>query len=459
MKFGLILCGLLFFANPNIGIIDILPDVIGVLLILKAISFPSLLIPQFRDAEKGFIRLLCIEILKLIALPLLAKNLNTMPLLLAFSFGIVELIFLIPATGKLFEGIFYMGMRYGGNAIFAYKEKNRVTTNPSTGEREYSAVKIERGPKVQAATIVFIVARTILSVIPVISDLQLFEKTGEVTEQSIALSSFNNLFTVAECAVCIIFAAVWLIMLVPYFRAIIKDKELAKAFSDVKEEKLMNERVLTGWNMRLVTIYTGIVFVAFNTIPIDGVNIFPSIIPAIFCIIAALRLRHYYKKSLAVIPFAVIAGIVSVFTFISQYRYYRIAGNTAEAALWRDKAAALYLPIEIFTVVENVLILASVIILMLSIVSKWRADTSREASQETHDRFMKEARSSVSVRAVLFIIFTVVVSGMWIAQPFVILIFDYFTSIALISTILWTLFSLLFITDLYKNPYNDYLDI
>ena len=96
-----------------------------------------------------------------------------MPLLLSFTFSIVELIVFIPAVNELFEGFFYAGMRFGGDAVFDSKQKVKNFRDPSNGERVRREVTVERGVRIKIITIVFLILRDILAVIPNTTELQL----------------------------------------------------------------------------------------------------------------------------------------------------------------------------------------------------------------------------------------------------------------------------------------------
>ena len=65
MKIAYYVLGLLFLLNPNYGIIDVLPDAIGYILILKAIEQVADLYEYVSDAKRLLSRLAIISIAKL----------------------------------------------------------------------------------------------------------------------------------------------------------------------------------------------------------------------------------------------------------------------------------------------------------------------------------------------------------------------------------------------------------
>ena len=65
MKFGAIIAGLIFLFNPNVNLIDVLPDAIGFGLILYGITPFSHIQMRVQDAAKSLRMLTIIELIKL----------------------------------------------------------------------------------------------------------------------------------------------------------------------------------------------------------------------------------------------------------------------------------------------------------------------------------------------------------------------------------------------------------
>ena len=147
MKIAYYVIGLLFLLNPNYGIIDVLPDVIGYILILKAIERVADLFEYVADAKKILLRLAIISITKLGATVLCNVTDATFVLVLTFVFVIVELIYAIPAFIKLYNGIGYSAMRLGVPGIS------------------------ERTPAIRNLTVAFFICRGVLALTPELSSL------------------------------------------------------------------------------------------------------------------------------------------------------------------------------------------------------------------------------------------------------------------------------------------------
>ena len=66
-----LLWGIVFIMNPNINIVDILPDLIGCLFIMKGLYNVSQIFPHFNDASVYFRNFAIVSAAKTVSLPVL----------------------------------------------------------------------------------------------------------------------------------------------------------------------------------------------------------------------------------------------------------------------------------------------------------------------------------------------------------------------------------------------------
>ena len=126
MKIGYMIVGCIFLCNPFINIIDILPDFIGYLFIMKALSELSDLDRNIGTARKKFKAAMWVSLVK--AALVFASMIfdSTWYLILTFTFGLLECMYLIPAFIDLFYGISYLEGRYTNH-------KSRFEARPKCG--------------------------------------------------------------------------------------------------------------------------------------------------------------------------------------------------------------------------------------------------------------------------------------------------------------------------------------
>ena len=91
IRFGLLTAGILFLFNPNVNLIDVLPDCIGYLCICAAIAREADLCGELADAQTEFRRLFWISLSKLpawlIATLITARSVGEETILLSMTFA------------------------------------------------------------------------------------------------------------------------------------------------------------------------------------------------------------------------------------------------------------------------------------------------------------------------------------------------------------------------------------
>ena len=119
ISFSYLAIGLLFLSNPNLAIVDLLPDAIGYFFLAAGIVGFSDFNPYFAEARRRFIILAWINTAKLFAIFLLLRILRinadqrAMVSVFSLGFAVVEAIFVFPAIRAFLNGFSYVGERDG----------------------------------------------------------------------------------------------------------------------------------------------------------------------------------------------------------------------------------------------------------------------------------------------------------------------------------------------------------
>ena len=175
----------IFWFNPLISNIDILPDVVGYLLIIKAFSRLSYVNSYAEDVLKAARKMCIVTGLKLLSIFLVSSFDPTMSLLLSFCFAIIETVFAIP----FFASLFYLF--------------SKITT------RENSEYDENRAYRVHRLTVVTFVARLIMAMLP---DLTALSLNGALEiENKINYLRFRPLFHGFSVIITLIFSIIWLV--------------------------------------------------------------------------------------------------------------------------------------------------------------------------------------------------------------------------------------------------------
>ena len=126
-----------FFFNPNINIVDPLPDVFGHIILALSLVKLSMVCPALTDARRAFERMILIDGAKILALLWVfgievTSERNSSLMLWSFVFGMLEIGFLAPAFVKLYrcaqkiQRFLYYLQIDNGSASRAYKPHHNL---------------------------------------------------------------------------------------------------------------------------------------------------------------------------------------------------------------------------------------------------------------------------------------------------------------------------------------------
>ncbi len=293
MKIGYMIVGCIFLFNPFINIIDILPDFIGYLFIMRALSELSDLERNIRNARAKFKSAMWVSLVKFALVFASMIFDSTWYLILTFTFGILECMYLIPAFIDLFYGISYLEGRYtdhrsrfealpkfggifdktefeSGTAYFEIFPQDQRDRKPAFAEEKvfftdrYATVALGdagfasrirkkvayfyESTEARILSIIFVIVRAVCAVIP---ELTAIAETGSGYVESNPIEDFSALRWLL-IAVLAIFALVvgilWLVRMIGYFNIFRKDTEFISVLQDKYNEEIVPNRGL--WTKR-----------------------------------------------------------------------------------------------------------------------------------------------------------------------------------------------------------------
>jgi hypothetical protein len=439
--FSLIPFAFLFLFEPNYALIDILPDFIGYFIICLAIINLADVNLRIREAFWGFRKAILISICKYIALYLLNKffvdtEQNVSLLLFTFVFSFLELIVLVPAYKKLFEGFLSLGLLYGGEAVYYAKKAGRANVTE----------------KIFRSTIIFVLIQKLCATLP--------EFTTLISHD---FYEFIKLLRVFGILIVLPVGIVWVVRLFKYFKRVRSDMVFISTLSDLYLEKaeanphFFTVRVLsTG----LLTLAIGLVCTV--DIYSDRINFLPDFIPYLLLLVAIIFLRKYSKSWLAPASSAIVGLFISAgqhYTnnYFSKNFYFSEIAKNLEA--YNAYYTAFY-----FKIAEAIVFGVTFFLLMRflwNIYSNF-SDLSRSERGREHNeikRVFVHGTISLSILAILTL-----VSGVFYfyAQPFFYTEWYYYYSmtISVVINLIFALYAWFFlnnIKNIIKRRYSLYL--
>ena len=109
----LMIIGTFFFFNPNLVVVDLLPDFIGAILIIVGFLHLADIEDRAKDAQKAFVILAIVNAAKMLTMFVLHDNEGQVwGLIFTFCFGLGEGALFVYGMSKLFSAITYQAMRH-----------------------------------------------------------------------------------------------------------------------------------------------------------------------------------------------------------------------------------------------------------------------------------------------------------------------------------------------------------
>lgn len=380
MGFGYIFTGFIFLFNPNINILDIMPDFIGYALIIIGLYRLRDLAPAIADSLRGFMRLLVLSLLKTAVL-FLISGLSDKGFLLVFSFvfTLAEVAFMLSAFSNFFDGMFFVGTMYNGS------ETVKHLTSAKT------------------ATVLFILIRGVFTLLPELIYLYVTEDLGYV------LSEYKGVLNILS--VLIVFAAgiVWLVNMRKFYKVAVRDGHFISSMNTYYNEYIKpNYNLFLKRRMKTALSLFAAGFLFLPDLYIDGIDYLPDTIGLLLILAGIIMLAKYMKESK--LPLAV-CSVSALFSAAGWYYVKVYAGRYYAFGVSKNmESYRMYLISIAVSAAEAVLLILLLIVMTRYFLSLIKAHTGREtesvfASIITKDEHQKKMmRSKVIAFAVLGII-------------------------------------------------------
>ena len=319
----------IFLFNANINIIDILPDIIGYIIISLALVNLSFLHEDIDKAGKFFRYMIIVEVCKITSLFWLfglgrVDEKNTGTLLLTFVFAIIECGILFVAYSSLFEGIQSLG--------FAHKNTAVLGTN-APQEKSYTE-------KIRAFTLFFIIFKSAMSVLPEFSNLTAYKYTE--SSSFMYLYDFIGVLRALSFIVVMVVGVLWITKFIAYFKRLNRDVDFCSELEEQYRKKVLSKRgPLTKLNTGIVFFLFAAAFIFMFDLRFDGFNISPDFIGAILVVLAIVFLNKCDKTPKIFLRFSAVgyfAASASAYAteilFYEEYYYTAIFRSTAARACY-----------------------------------------------------------------------------------------------------------------------------
>ncbi len=404
MGLGGIAFAFLFFFNPNLHVIDLLPDFIGYILLCRALTRLADLNESIDSALTLFRRMVFIDAGKWLAVlwifGLAAPNERSSSMLLwTFVFSVLELIVLIPAYSKLFEGVTQFGYFYSDEAIFGSREGNVRKSNTD---------------RIRNLTVGFVILKSALTVLPEFTDLT-STSYDENASAVLNLHQYIGYFRFLAALPILVVGLVWLLRVSSYFRRLRRDDALMEGLQRDYEEKILPKKGrFIRRDFGLACFLLLVALILGLDLRLDQKNILPDFLSVILFVVFFLVVtRHITMKKVRWILPTSVYGAVCAASAIAEWRFF---DRYYYGAIWKsDEALSMYRAILVIDVLKAILFLwviltvAAAIFAVISAHTGYVLGRERVGERETQmiEALRQELRATVSLAMVFGVLYAI----------------------------------------------------
>ena len=387
--YSLLIFSLVLLFNPNINVIDVMPDFIAWFILAKLFERAADSAPYFEEARLGFLKLGWISLAKIPALLLIffARGQNTLDndvfALVSFSFAAAESVFTIKAASNLFKGLSHLGERTEAAALIA-------PFSPPICKKRLINVQ-----NLKEYTYFFFICKSILYFLP---DMFLLTRISKHTGQLLPISKHYPTVLILSHLLGFIIGAIWIGRTVRYVKAVRAEGLFESALLSMANEDSLIKMETKTKIRQIKSALTIICVAAFFTMDLvfdnlNGINLLPNFIYGALLLIGAFVLQRNCQKSKETILFGGAFTLLSLVAYIFLARFLTKYSYADIESL--NSASNAYLLVIIFGVLEFISLALFLIFFAKTFRSFILTNTGISPDSERYLKMEKEYHDSL----------------------------------------------------------------
>ena len=422
MGLGWLTAAVIFLFNPCLNIIDVLPDFFGCVFLIIGLRKWADLCPAIADALQGLEKLRWFLLVKAFAMILVPLNDDTFVLVMTFGFAVIEMIYLYPAIGRIFNGFEYFATRFQGRSVYV----------------NYRSVT--------SITYIFCVGKAILTVLPELCSLSDYEYDGYVTGGvQFNIADYKSALLILSLFLVTLMGLMWLVNIIPYIKRISSETDfLERVAAQYELEIASNDGLTLKRRLRtiILLITAGTVFTM--NIWLDEFNVIPGFIGGIFLLIGSLRLK---KLSDTAKPAIIASAVYTGCSALSYALSIIFAANyTLTDVMHRFEAYDLYNYTRVGSILEYVSLFAAIFLIIREfrgLIRVYLAPDSRISDKRLVNIYhmgQKELDRRFVISLVLFVLSFAFNFALALFRAEITAVVSEFWWIPLILTVIWIIY-------------------
>jgi len=347
-KSAAVIFALVTLFNPNVNLIDVLPDFIGYFILARVFERAADSAPYFEEAHASFVRLTWLSLAKIPGLFVIIfarshnTNDNDIISLMSLVFAIAEIILVVMAIKNIFDALFYLGERTDAVSLIR-------------SDAKFSADAL------RSFTYVFAVFKCIIYVLPEMLILtRTVENESGTASTLITGSNYYPFALISSLILGTIVGAVWLKRMICYVLSIKREGKFDEALLSLASANSESEYLVKIRRRSLFRSFNLFILGAVLTFELGfdnfyGINLLPHFLSGAVILIAIIRICAFANKkklrrySLA---FGTCYIVSSAVAYVFSVRFLTMFGGYEALAHNNAEARAAYTPLLIASVLE-----------------------------------------------------------------------------------------------------------
>ena len=412
IRSGWLIFALVMIFNPNIQLIDLLPDFIGYFILAKFFEKAADAAPFFDEARSAFLKLGYISLAKIpaLALVLIIRSHNTLDndivALMSLAFAVIELMYLIPAIKNIFDALTYLGER--SDAYSLIKNDSLVSTEA-----------------LRPFTFVFAIFKCILYTLPEFLKLTRSVEIGNTTSM-LTGSRYYPWAIMASVLLGFVFGGVWLSRMSKFVKSIKKEGKFYSALENLAsastyseyEKKVYYRSVNRTFLMFILSAVFSVDLIFSNY---NDINLMPSFISGVFFTVGLIGLARHTKKDNLKAPVAacgVIYNIVSLVKYVLEVSFLEKFGYRELYKSNNKEALKQYLSIEILACAE-LLFYIGLTVLFFILMKNYTESKLGRFNENSNERIKKQYYKEINVKTIILTALSTLVGLVSFANVFI----------------------------------------
>lgn len=393
---SLIILALFLLLNPNISIIDYLPDFISYFILAKLFLDASDRAPFFKEARSAFLKLGWLNLLKIPAIFLIAQSRggaaygNDTISIASFVFAVLEVILMIIAIRNIFDGLFRLGERTSASALISdFKITKRKSMTADA---------------LKTLTYAFAIIKCACYGLP---DMLLLTTMRENAHgmQIITIDPKYPIVLLLTQVIGFAVGILWFRRMKKYAKSVIKEGQFNSALLSISDginiqkiESMKKAREIKAF----ITLLTASVIFMFE-LRLDNlrsVNLIPPTLFAILIFISVFAYRKYITSPTLLLIVTALYAISSSVAYVIEFNFLNEYGY--DYLLETKNAAEKYVPVNISTIISTVILLILIILITLMLRNFILRHTGISKDSENYGKLEKEYHGSLLMRTYIF---------------------------------------------------------